>query len=146
MQVIGFNFTKISAERIKDKNPTNISTNIKFEDIVKEEILLLKDKSTLKISFDFQVDYEATLKKEEKENIAKLSFSGNIILTTEEEEFKIITKNWKKKEIQPDLKDALINLIIKKCTIRALDLEDQLNLPSHLPFPIAKTQVKENIK
>src|SRR3989344_6149705 len=146
MQVIGFNFTKISAERIKDKNPTNISTNIKFEDIVKEEILLLKDKSTLKISFDFQVDYEATLKKEEKENIAKLSFSGNIILTTEEEEFKIVTKNWKKKEIQPDLKDALINLIIKKCTIRALDLEDQLNLPSHLPFPIAKTQVKENIK
>lgn len=150
MQVVGFNFTKVLAERQPEISPkTSINTNIEFLDLSKEEINLLKDQEVLKVTFNFSVDYSSSEKSEEKkersskEALGKISFEGLILLTTTDEEIKSILKSWKKKEIPSHLKVPLFNLILKKCSTKALELEEQLNLPPHIPFPQITLKPKE---
>jgi len=134
MKAIGLNFTKISAEKFEGKISA-IETDIKFLDIEKKEIDILEEE-VLSISFTFSVFYI----KEKKEKVAAVDFHGNALLSVSKDESKEVLKSWKKKEMSQIVKTFLINLIIKKCTIKALDLEEQLNLPPHLPFPRVKPQ------
>jgi len=150
MQIVGFNFTKVLAERKPTIGPkTSINTNIEFLDLSKEEIDILKDQEALKITFNFSVIYSDTPEKEKpkektsKEELGKISFEGVILLTSNSEEIKNLLKSWKKKEIPNNLKVPLFNLILKRCSTKALDLEEQLNLPSHIPFPQITLKPKE---
>jgi len=148
MQVIGFNFTKISATRDKEiKNPS-INTNISFIEIEKEKLELVKDKEALRLDYKFVVTYqdsEQLDKAKDKSKVpsqAEVNFEGNIILLTEEEESKEIIKSWKKKELLTQFRMPLFNLILKKCSAKALSLQEELNMPSHIPIPQV-TQKKE---
>lgn len=149
MRIIGFNFSKIAAERFSDTRPTSISADIKFLNLEKEEFELLKEEDALKASFSFIVNYQSESKNENKEkkekeangqNVGLISFEGHITLSTTKDESKEIMKQWKKKEIAESFRLPLFNFVLKKCTVKALDLEDQLGLPSHLPFPQLKAQ------
>mgnify|MGYP001576040919 FL=1 len=51
-------------------------------------------------------------------------------------------KSWKNKEIPKDRMINLYNFILKKCSVRALQLEEDLNLQPHIPFPQVKQQVQ----
>lgn len=136
MRVIGFNFTKVSAERQPSfKSKSAINTDIEFKDIDKEELDLLKDKEPVKVSFLFKITYTNQENKKDKNPDAELSFEGSIILSTDKEESKEILKSWKKKEMPNSFKIPMFNLILKKCTPKALQLQDELNLPSHIPMP-----------
>ena len=54
MQVIGFNFTKIEAERKKDiNNDMKIASNISMKSITQEKLDIVKDQVTLKFDFVF---------------------------------------------------------------------------------------------
>lgn len=134
MKAIGLNFTKISAEKFEGK-VSGIDVDIKFTDFEKKDIKIL-DEETLAVNFSFVVNYT----KEKEESIAKINFVGTILLSVTKEESKEVLKEWKKKEVNSGVKAFLINLIIKRCTIKALDLEDQLGLPPHLPFPKAQAK------
>lgn len=133
MQVIGFNLTKISAEREPVLKPNNtINTNIEFKDVEKEQVALLKESDAVKLSFAFTVTYE---EKEKKTQEAKISLEGFMVLSAEKDEIKDILKSWKKKEVPQNLKIPLFNVILQKCSLKALQLEEELNLPNHMPFP-----------
>ena len=84
----------------------------------------------LKISFKFLVEYLETEKK--KDRIADLEFEGTIMLSVDKEESKEITKEWKKKKLPDNLRISLSNLVLKKTAPKALTLQDELNLPSHI--------------
>jgi len=45
------------------------------------------------------------------------------------------TENWKKKEGNENVRLLVYNTILTKCSIKALQMESDLNLPSHLPLP-----------
>ncbi|MEK6850274.1 MAG: hypothetical protein AABX85_01730 [Nanoarchaeota archaeon] len=145
MNVLSFNFTKISAERKLPFKHKSIRTNIEFINIEKDEIEMLKDSEVIKISFNFVVDYSESKEKEEsKEPTGKIIFEGVVILSADKEESKEILEAWKNKKLPETTKAALFNLILKKCSIKALSLEEELNLPYHLPLPnIKKTPQKE---
>ncbi len=130
MQVVGFNLTKISANRQETTKPSSLNLNIEFPEIQKEKIDLLKDSEALKISFKFLVEYLEAEKK--KDRIADLDFEGTIILSVNKEESKEITKEWKKKKLPDNLRISLSNLVLKKTAPKALTLQDELNLPSHI--------------
>ena len=49
-------------------------------------------------------------------------------------------KLWKDKQIPKDRLIPLYNFILKKCSVRALQLEEDLNLQPHIPFPQVKPQ------
>ena len=145
MQVLGFNFIKISGERtVNFRQGSSINTNIEFIDIEKEEISLLKDTEAIKISYKFSVTYsKIENKKESKEG--EISIEGNIIMSATKEEVKEIMKFWKKKEIPNQFKVPIFNIILRRCSLKAAQLEDDINLPIHLPLPKIelKTEKKE---
>jgi hypothetical protein len=146
MNILGFNLTKISANRNSKilQNPM-MNTNIEFTDVVKEEIEMLKENDAVKISFKFSVDYADAKDKEKKnpEIEGKIEFEGIIILSAEKEEAKEIFKLWKKKQIPEGIRIPLFNVILRKCSPKALDMEDQIGLPLHLPFPQIQPSNKE---
>ena len=139
MQVIGFNLKKILAQRSLNFQRGPINTNIEFTNVEKEKVDMLKDLEALKMSFIFSVNYSDQEKKDELKH-GEISFEGNILLSSTKEESKDIQKSWKKKQIQENVRIPLINFILKKCSVKALALEEDLNLPSHIPFP----QVRKN--
>ncbi|MEK6889544.1 MAG: hypothetical protein AABW80_05565 [Nanoarchaeota archaeon] len=147
MKVIGFNFTKVSANRKPQLlKRLVINTNIEFLEIEKEKIEMLKDLDPLKIDFRFSVVYQnqeqANQKKEKEDKDAEVSFDGNIVLSADKEEAKDILKSWKKREVPQTLKISLFNLILKRCSVRALALEEELGLPLHVGIPQIKPQQK----
>lgn len=144
MQVIGFNFTKISAERAQNFKHKSINTNIEFTNLEKEEVPLLKDQDAVKISFNFLVDYSSqsqedkerkTLNKQKEKPQAQIDFDGHIVLTATKQELKDLQESWKNKKIPQATQIPLFNIILKKATPKALQLQDELNLPSHIPLP-----------
>jgi len=148
MKLLGFNFTKINAEKKLEFKSTAINTDIEFLEIEKDKIEMLKDSEIIKISFRFAVNYKEEAEKEEKketkqENSGKISFEGTILFSTDKEESKEILKAWKKKEIPPQFKVSIFNLILNKCSIKALSLEEDLNLPYHVPLPKVQIQPKQ---
>lgn len=128
MRVIGFNLTKISIERQEPpKEKLEIKQNIGIDDISKDSIPMSKDE-VVKIDFNFSVDYL-------EGKFAKIEIKGTVIILPEKDELKKILKSWKDKQIPEDIKIPLFNFIKSKCDVRALQLEDELGLPLHIPFP-----------
>jgi len=127
MQIIGFSLKKVLIER---KNPIKgkleIKSNINLDNIEKEDISA-SVKPTLRFDFTFSIKYEPS--------IADLEMSGAVIAVGEEEQFKEILKEWKKKKFDSNIKVGLFNFILSKCNIKAIQLEDELGLPLHIPFP-----------
>lgn len=150
MDIVGFEFTKISAEKEKElKTNHSINTNIEFTDIQKEVIKALNGLDVVKTSYKFVITYmnneekkdekkEAKESKENKEKAhkaAEIAFEGSILIATSEEEQKNIFKSWKKKEIPDNIRMPIFNVLLRRCSLRALQLEEEINLPPHFPLP-----------
>ncbi|MEI6849548.1 MAG: hypothetical protein WCK29_00770 [archaeon] len=139
MNILGFNFTKISAEKSVKLENVQIKTNISFEDPKKEDTKLLKDQEIVKFPFSYEIKYDSEDPKTKKvETKAVISFKGLILLSGTKEETKDLIKNWNSKESNSDQKVGIINTIIHKSTIKALALEEELDLPSHVNLPTIK--------
>lgn len=133
MKVIGFNFNKILAERPVDfKKNKRINTDIEFTNVTKDSVELIKNTEILKISFKYSISY---MNQEKKENTSQISLEGIIIFSASKEESNNILKSWKKKELPSEFKISLFNLILQKSTAKALQLEEDVNLPAHIPLP-----------
>ena len=127
MKIIGFNLTKISIERQeKPEGKLEIKQNINVDNITKEKIEITKEE-VLKTEFTFSINYDP--------NFAKVEFKGYILIMPEKEETKKILKEWKDKKIPDEVRAGLFNFIMSKCNIKALSLEDEMNLPTHVPMP-----------
>jgi len=128
MQVIGFNFEKISAEKKKmPEGKIEIKSNINIKDIAHDKVELIKDKDALKFTFEFFVDYTP--------NIAELKFQGSILVILEKDKSKEILKKWKSKKLDDNMRLPLFNIILTKCNLKSLQLEEELGLPTHVPMP-----------
>jgi len=137
MQVIGFNFTKVSAEREPQfKRNFLINTHIEFTNVEKNKNELIDNEIT-KLFFKYSLTYNDRDNKEKKQG--EVSFEGIILLSTSKDEAKKFQKSWKKKEIPKEYMPSLYNLILKRCSIRAVQLEDEVGLPA---FQLRVPQVK----
>ncbi len=133
MKILGFNFVKISAERItNDFKDTKINTNIDVSDVseVKSDIFDNKEK-IITIKFVNTLDYEP--------GIAKLELVGNILLSVDKSTFEEVLKEWKKKTLPNEFRLKVFNLILRKSSLKSLQLEEELNLPLHMPMPHLKS-------
>lgn len=135
MKLIGFNFTNISAQKHSPlKSKPSVNTNIEFIDVSSEKIQLLKESTGLSVSFKFTVNYtDGETKKEVK--YGHILFEGKIILAATDDESQETIKNWKKKALPQTFQAPLFNIILKRCTSKALALEEELGLPPHIPIP-----------
>jgi hypothetical protein len=138
MKIIGFNLTKILVERPAVlKSNFSVNNHIEFLEVEKEELDIVKDVEPVRIKFAYTVTYDSSDSKDKKKesDSGNLVFEGVILLALDKEVSKELLKSWKKKEITPEFKLPLFNLILRKCTPKALDLEDQIGLPLHVPLP-----------
>ena len=138
MKIIGFNYTKVSAERILKWEPLKkINTNIAFTNIEKDEVDVMKDSDVLRVSFKFEVEYET--------KNATILMEGIVLINADKEFVKEAMKKWsKKKEVSTEVRDALIKLVWKKCNLRAFQLEEELNIPTHIQLPQIKIEQPTN--
>ncbi|HLC31840.1 MAG TPA: hypothetical protein VJK51_04165 [Candidatus Nanoarchaeia archaeon] len=143
MQLIGFNYTKIEGIRNKDidKIPS-INTDVQFIKIEKENVGITMEQETMKVSFSYIITYAETIEEaQKKENLqGSITFNGNMILAMTKDEAAKIMKDWKKEQINVEVKAALINILIRKCTAKAIQLEEDLHLPFHVPLPLVQPQ------
>ena len=137
MKLIGFNFTKISIERMDSiKEAPKVSTSINISEINKVNSELFKsEEKPIEVKFNYNIDY--------KPNIAKISFEGTLILLLKPSKSKELLENWKDKKISDEFKTIAFNIILKKSNIKAIQLEDELNLPTHFQLPSLKFKEKD---
>ncbi len=136
MRVIGFSFKKIKAERKKDiKGKLEITTNLDIENVEKDKIDIAGE--ILKISYIYSVNYDP--------GFAAITFNGTILITLDKpEDTKKVLKEWKKKKLPENIRLPIFNFIISKCNLKALQLEEELALPIHIPLPkLAKKQASQ---
>ena len=139
MNVLGFNFIKISAERAKRLENVKINTKIEFKDPTKEDSKLLNNQELFNFPFTYNIRYNSEDPKTKKEEAqASIVFEGIVLVSGTKEETKDIIKNWKSQESESSFKTGIINTIIHKCTVKALSIEEEINLPTHINLPRVK--------
>lgn len=131
MKLLGFNFNKISIEKLSSSpkaEELKVSTNINIIDITSIKADLIKTKDELvSVKFDYTINYEP--------DFAKLEFSGDILVEVEPRLIKDVLKDWKTKDIPEEFKIFIFNLILIKASLKGLELEEDTNIPFHMPFP-----------
>lgn len=136
MRLMGFTFNKIEVERISNKaEKLKITSNIDISSIndIKSDVLKTKE-TLLAIDFKYSINYSP--------NFAKLNFLGNIVISVEPKQGKEILKKWENKQLPDDFKINLFNIILKKCNVKALELEEDIGLPLHVAMP--RIEPKQN--
>jgi len=136
--IIGYNFTKIEAERKKDvSGKVDISSTVKITSAEEKEIEVLNKQKVLEIGFEFTVEY--------KEGFGKIHMTG--FLLYDGRDTKDAVKMWKKDKKVPESIDLEVkNFLFKKCLTLAIILADEIRFPSPLPFPMVVPAKKEESK
>src|SRR3990167_555950 len=82
-QIIGFNITKIEAEKKEIYSKPSINTNIEFINVEKEQIDIIKDLEVVKINFKFSISYTEKEEKteSEKKESGKINLEGSLLLS-----------------------------------------------------------------
>lgn len=129
---MGFNFTKLLAEKLEgNRNQLKINAEIDIFEIKSLKTDIFKAKEDLiEVKFKYNVEYNP--------KIAKIEFEGLIVFSLDQKLAKQVLKDWKKKKMPDDFRLILFNVILKKSTLKALELEDQLNIPLHISLPSLK--------
>ena len=136
MRLIGFNFTKINAEKLSGSSrELKINTNIDISNIKELENEFFNSKEgVLSANFSYTINYEP--------DFAKISLNGNLLVMADQKTTKETIKQWKDKKIQEDFKVFLFNSILMKSNLKALQLEEEIGLPLHIPMPSIKRTEK----
>ena len=128
--IVGFGFTKLSAERIEPaKGKIDINNNVSIKDVVEDNFSLGKDnQNVIKFKFEFTSKYEPS--------VGTILFEGDLLYMEEPKKAKEILSSWKKdKKIPKELMEGLLNTILTKCNGQAVIMSQQVNLPPPIPMP-----------
>ncbi len=139
MKLLSFNFNKISIERLSNKaEDLKASANLEIKEVnsLKSNGLLKTNNDLIGVKFLYSIKYEP--------NYAAIEFLGDVILEVEPKMAKEIVKDWKDKKTSEEFRVFVFNVILRKSDIKALELEDELNLPLHLP--LSSIQKSEPVK
>jgi hypothetical protein len=135
MPIVGFNFDKLSVERLNPiKGNVSVKNDLSIKNIEKEEVMIGSKKDTaIKFSFEFSSIYEP--------KIANIFVKGHILYMDNEKELKKILDDWKKKkDIDKKIASQVINTALIKSNIKVLHLSQDMNLPPHIRLPTINPQ------
>lgn len=140
MTIVGFDFTKIDAEKKSlVRGKVNINNNVTIKNIEEQNLNLGKEKqNALRFVFEFIAKYEP--------GIGTIKLEGNVIYMAEQKKIKEILDGWKKdKKLPKDISASVLNTVLTKCNVQALILSQDINLPPPIPLPkVAMGEEKED--
>lgn len=123
MKIISAKFLEIEAKKDPEfSGKIELKTNIQINSIEKSE----KSKDILKSKYIFEIDYG---------QLGKIKIKGEILLLSDQKTIKNILKSKENKEYKSPEYIAITNFIIQKTSIKALELEEELSLPTHIKLP-----------
>jgi hypothetical protein len=123
IKVIGAKILEIEAKKDPDfSGKIELNTNIQILSLEK----LKESKDTLKIIYTFEINYG---------DLGKIKLKGNIFITSDIKTINNLIKNKENKEYNTPEYINITNFIIQKASIKAFELEDELNLPIHIKLP-----------
>lgn len=136
MSIISFNFSKINVERKQKPNgKISIKNNLSVKNLKTKELGLTSEQSAFEADFDYEVVYQT----EKKTNFGKIALSGELVFLGEKKLIDEILKKYKKdKSIKPEIVTPLLNFTFNKCTVEALMLSREVNLPTPIQLPRLK--------
>lgn len=135
MPIVGFNLKKINVEREGvAKTQIKVNNNVQIKDVKETKLKIGTDKQkTLEIDFVFTSSYEPKL--------GKIELEGNILVLEGIKAVKEMEKEWKKsKKLPGNYIEMIMNSILNRCSIEAIILSREVNLPT--PFPLPKVRQK----
>jgi len=137
MRLVGFNFRKMDLEKKSDNlKDLKITAGIDIFDLKEvKSNLFNSSEEIIAVSFEYTINYE--------KDIAVLKFYGNLLVSVDPQQAKEVLKQWKDKKIPEDFRVSVFNLIFRKSSLKALQFEEELNLPPHIPFPSFKASKKK---
>lgn len=134
ISLLGISYNKIFIEKDSNfKGEIQIKPHINISSIEKQDLALLKQDS-IKVRFSFNIDYS---------ELAKLGLDGELILKTDPKTQKDILKGWADKNLNAELQSIILNIIMRKASIKAIQLEEEMNLPIHINIPKLELSKKE---
>ncbi|MEK6917493.1 MAG: hypothetical protein AABW51_00955 [Nanoarchaeota archaeon] len=138
MKLLGFNFTRINAERNSTNfKGVNINTKMDILDISEAKADIFNSKeSLLNLKFSFSLNYEP--------DFAKIFFEGNTLVSVDPKISKEVLSTWKDKNAPEAFNLFILNSILRKSTLKALQLEEELGIPLHIQLPSLKKDEIEN--
>lgn len=134
--IINFRLNKIAVEKkALPKGPIEAKNNLRVVGIEEESLSALTKEKALNIQFVFKVMYEP--------KIAEVEMQGNITYMNDAKTIKEMLENWQKnKKIKQEIAVPIFNHILSKCNVKALGLEEDVELPFHVPIPRVKTKAE----
>ena len=130
MAIVGYNFNKISAEKTTlPAGSVKIASNVSVVDVDKTPLKVgSAQNDVLKIKFLFTTEY--------KENVGKIVIEWDVIFMQTPEIIGAAYDAWKEtKKLDEKVALEVYNSILVQCNIKALNLSNDLNLPSPVKFP-----------
>ena len=126
IKLAGFNYTKILVEKEKEfSGELKISPNINIKNIEKHNSENSKN-NFLKVEFKFGVEYT---------NLGKIDLEGVMFLIVDSKIQKEVLDSWKNKKLEGNINLLILNIIMQKASLKALELEDEMGLPPHVQLP-----------
>lgn len=129
MALIGFHYTRISAERKSSgAEKVKVSNNIVITAVREAKVAIGEQKEAgVEFGFQFRSSYEP--------GIATITLEGAVVYLTSEAKAKEIITGWAKdKKLTPDVLEKVYNHLLEKCNIEALMLSRDMQLPPHIPL------------
>lgn len=136
MAVIGFNFTKMSAEKKGVlKGEIKVSNTFTIKDVSEAKLDLggkTKKQSGLRYSFEFVTTYAP--------NMGSISLAGDVVDMLDNKDVQAILKEWKDTKKLPDEKTlGVYNTALGKCSVQVIIISKEMGLP--LPIPLLRKGV-----
>lgn len=127
--IVGFEYHNIEVRRSRRvQSNIKVKHNLSFEEVKLVHLPRFDKKPAIELQFTFTVDYTP--------DVAKIVIGGNIIYTHTKDIVERAIKTWEKdKKLIPDVSLEVLNSILTKCNVKALELAEELNLPAHIPLP-----------
>ncbi len=126
IKLAAFKYNKISVERADEfKGELKITPNINIKSIDKHKVETSKQ-DFLKVGFKFGVDYNG---------LGKVELEGLMTLVVDAKTQKEVIDSWKDKKLDNTINILILNIIMQKASLKALELEDTMNLPLHVQIP-----------
>jgi hypothetical protein len=132
MPIVGFNFDKIGAK--KDNKITGklkVKNDVKITSVEKEKLTITSSEDILKFNFEFKASYEP--------KFGAIQINGHILYMDDPKKVDDIMKGWKKNKTVPkDLSPIILNAVLSRCSVKALTLSQDVNLPPHIKLPMIR--------
>ncbi len=127
--IIGFNFTKISVQRAaSSQGKIKIHHDLHLLDVKEQSLRLKEGKKGVSFTFDFIVAYEP--------HVGQLLINGQVLYYGSDKQVKDIVDSWAaSKKVPQEVSLEVVNVILARCNVKALELAEDVNLPAHIPLP-----------